>query len=161
MNKTSRNILFLMTVLPWLTIPFIGVKTLKRYIPASLFMVLYLIAEGSYAEKNKWWWFTTTKKPNFLGEMPLIFGPFLVGSLWILKYTFGNFKLYLLVNLIIDSIFTYLFTTLFKRMGYATLVRLKKVELSIVFIVKMLLLYLFQVVYDRYRKAVSINTNKF
>ncbi len=113
-------------------------------------MCLYVIAEGSVAEKKKWWWFPFNVKPNVLGEMPLIFGPFFIGSLWTLKYTYGSFRLYVLVNLIIDSLFTYFGLNWFKKIGYVSLVRFSKPQLSLLFLVKSFVMYGFQVFYDKY-----------
>jgi hypothetical protein len=147
--KKTYGFIILMAIVPWLTVPFLGVKTFRRFLPSSIFMSLYLIAEGRFAEKKKWWWFPFTVKPNVLGEMPLIIGPFLVGSLWILKYTYGKFKLYLLINIIVDSLFTYLGLNLFKKIGYVSLVRLTKFQLSFVFLIKTFILYGFQVLYEK------------
>ncbi|WP_102272801.1 hypothetical protein [Cytobacillus massiliigabonensis] len=149
MKKADKLLMILMGALPWLTIWFIGKGTLKRFLPGSIFMSLYLIAEGRFAEKKKWWWFPYSVKPNVLAELPLIFGPFLVGSLWILKYTYGKFNLFLLVNILIDSFFTYFGLNWFKKIGYVSLVRLNKFQLSIVFLIKSLILYGFQMVYEK------------
>lgn len=153
--KNLNRFILAMTVLPFLTIPLLGMKTFKRFLPGSLFMSLYLIGEGRFAEKRKWWWFPFKVKPNVLGEMPLIIGPFFVGSLWILKYTFGKFNLYLLVNVIVDSIFTYFGLDWLKKVGYVSLVRLSKVQLSIVFLIKTFILYGFQMVYEKYLRSPS------
>ncbi|WP_257008237.1 hypothetical protein [Bacillus sp. FJAT-45350] len=147
MKNTNKYIL-LMTILPWLTFPLIGSKSLKKFLPGALFMCLYVFNEGRLGEKKKWWWFHFNVKPNVLGEIPLIIGPFFVGSLWILKYTFGKFKLYLLVNLLIDSVFTFFIMDWLKKIGYASLVRLTKVQLSVVFLIKSVLMYGFQALYD-------------
>ncbi|BCB05454.1 hypothetical protein [Bacillus sp. KH172YL63] len=147
--KNSNKLIALMTILPWFTIPLIGAKAFKRYLPGSIFMALFLLAEGRYAEKRKWWWFLYSVKPNVLGELPLIIGPFFVGTIWILKYTFGNFYLYLFVNVIVDSIFTYAGMNWFRKNGYVTLVRITKFQLSIVFLVKTIVLYGFQLVYEK------------
>ncbi|WP_026572957.1 hypothetical protein [Bacillus sp. UNC438CL73TsuS30] len=152
--KNTKFLILLMFILPWLSLPLIGRKTVKRFLPSALFMCVYLMFEGMLAEKRKWWWFPYKIKPNVLGEMPLIFGPFLVGSLWVLKFTFGKFNLYLLVNIIVDAIFTYLGLDLFKKMGYVTLVRLSKLQLSLLFLVKSFFMYGFQVLYDKlFRKS--------
>jgi hypothetical protein len=79
----------------------------------------------------------------------LIFGPFFIGSIWILKYTFGKFKLYLFVNVIIDSIFTYYGLNLFKKIGYVSLVKLTKFQLSLVFLIKTFVLYGSQLLYEK------------
>lgn len=81
----KRNIyILLMTILPWLTLPLLGAKTFKRFLPGAIFMSIYVTLEGRLAEKKRWWWFLFKGKPNVLGEMPLIFGPFFIGSFWIL-----------------------------------------------------------------------------
>ncbi|WP_251032318.1 hypothetical protein [Mesobacillus foraminis] len=97
--KKTNGFIIMMTLLPWLTIPLLSIKTIKRFLPSSILMSLYLVAEGRFAEKKKWWWFPFNLRRNVVGEIPLIIGPFLVGSLWILKYTYGKFKLYLLETL--------------------------------------------------------------
>ncbi len=69
--KKTNGFIILMTLLPWLTVPFIGAKSLRRFLPSSIFMSLFLIAEGRFAEKKKWWWFPFNLKPNVLGKIQL------------------------------------------------------------------------------------------
>jgi hypothetical protein len=148
--KKAGSLHILMILLPWLTIPLIGKKPIKRYFLSSFLMSLFLIMEFIYAEKKKWWqWLRVYRRPNFLGGLPLIFGPFLIGSVWILKYTYGKFKLYLLVNIIVDSLFTYLGTDWLRKLGFATLVRLNQFQLSLLFLLKSFLLYGFQILSER------------
>ncbi|WP_079508946.1 hypothetical protein [Mesobacillus jeotgali] len=147
--KNLKLYIALMAILPWFSLPFLDKKSFRRFLPGTLFMSIYLIFEGRLAEKRKWWWFPFKVKPNVLGEFPLIWGPFFIGSFWILKYTYKKFKLYLFVNILIDSLFTYFALDIFKKMGYVTLVRLTKFQLSIVFLFKTFVLYGFQVFYDR------------
>lgn len=148
--RRHKNFIILLAILPWLSVPFLSGKTLKKFIPGVSFITLYVIAEGWLAEKKKWWWFFHKAKPNVLGELPLIAGPFIVGSFWTLKLTYGNFKRYFITNLIIDSFFTYIMVGVFKRMGYATLVRLSKFKLSLLFLIKSLSMYGFQYGYELY-----------
>lgn len=143
-----RNLIFIMTILPWFSLPFLGIKNIKRFIPGALFIATYVTIEGFIAEKKKWWWFFHKANPNVLGELPLIVGPFFIGTLWTLKYTFGNFKKYLITNFIVDSFFTYVMVFIFKKMGYVSLVRLTKFRLSLLFLIKSLALYGFQYWYE-------------
>ncbi len=149
-----------MAFLPWATTPFLRSNSFKRFFPGAFFMALFVTVEGIIAEKKKWWWFPIKVKPNVLGEMPLIIGPFFVGSLWILKYTFGNFKLYILINLIIDSIFTYLGINWFKNIGYGNLVRLTKPKLSLLFLLKSVLMYGFQMMYEKLFTRKNMSSSK-
>jgi hypothetical protein len=149
LKMNSRMFVILLAVLPWFTLPLLGKSTIKKFLPGTLFMALYVTIEGRIAERRKWWWFPFTVKPNVLAEFPLIWGPFFIGSFWILKYTYKKFNLYLLVNIIVDSIFTYYGLDLLKKVGYATLVRINKFQLSIIFMIKSFVMYGFQVLYDK------------
>lgn len=153
MSGKMRNVklfMMLITLLPWVSVPLLPAKVFNRFLPAVIFISFYVTAEGYLAEKKRWWWFPISVKPNVIGELPLIFGPFFVGSLWILKYTFGKFKLYMLINLVVDAFFTYFTIDWLKKIGYVTLVRLTKFQLSLLFLVKSFVMYGFQVVYEKY-----------
>ncbi|MCM3237471.1 hypothetical protein M3589_07005 [Heyndrickxia oleronia] len=147
--RNKNLFVILMLVLPWLTIPFIEKKTIKRFLPGTIMTSIYLVIEGIHAEKKKWWRFNYKVKPNVIGELPLILGPFFVGSIWILKYTFGKFKLYFILNIIIDSFFTYLFIPWMEKTHYVTLVKLSKFKLSILFLIKSLYMYVVQYIYEK------------
>ncbi|WP_423410591.1 hypothetical protein AABM38_11960 [Heyndrickxia sp. MSNUG] len=147
--KKSKFFILLLTILPWLTFPLLGKRTIKKFLPGALFMGIYVTFEGMLAEKRKWWWWPVNVKPNVLGELPLIWGPFFVGSFWILKYTYKKFSLYVLVNLLVDSFFTIFMLELFKKVGYGYLVRINKLQLSIIFLIKSFVMYGFQVFYDK------------
>ncbi|GAM14526.1 hypothetical protein [Mesobacillus selenatarsenatis] len=55
--KNLKLYIFLMAVLPWLSLPLLGKQTFRKFLPGTLFMAIYLIFEGRLAEKRKWWWF--------------------------------------------------------------------------------------------------------
>jgi hypothetical protein len=148
-----------MFLLPWFSFPFIGRKTVRKYLPGAIFMSLYVTAEGYFAERRKWWWFPFRVYPNVLMELPLILGPFFVGSLWILKFTFGDFKKYVALNLIIDSLFTFIGLNFLKKVGYVSLVRLNRIQLSLVFLIKSFLMYGFQYMYEKYLSRKESSTN--
>lgn len=87
-----------------------------------------------------------------MGELPLLFGPFFIGSIWILKFTFGKFFRYLLVNLVMDVLFSYPGMYVLKRMGIASLVRLKHYQMAILFMAKSVLMYVVQMIAEKGRK---------
>jgi len=147
--KKTKVFLLLITILPWLSFPLLGKRTIKKFLPGTIFMGIYVTLEGMVAEKRKWWWWPFNVKPNVLGELPLIWGPFFVGSFWILKYTYKKFNLYVLVNLVVDSLFTVFLLDVFKKVGYGYLVRINKFQLSIIFLIKSFVMYGFQVFYDK------------
>jgi hypothetical protein len=69
------------------------------------------------ANKKKWW---VTKRPLFLGipvDYTVILGPFFVGTLWVFKQTYGNFPKYLLTNILLNYINSYIFITISEKVG--------------------------------------------
>ncbi|SCC29170.1 hypothetical protein GA0061094_3761 [[Bacillus] enclensis] len=146
----KRNLLILlMALLPWLSLPFIGSKTFKRFLPGTFFMSIYLLVEGSVAEKRNWWSFSSSLKPNVLAELPLIFGPFFIGSLWIFKFTYGKFMSYFVTNLIVDAFFTIVMLNWFKKIKYVTLRKFTRLQLSLLFLAKSISMYGFQFLYEK------------
>ncbi|MEK1831422.1 hypothetical protein AAAC51_28510 [Priestia megaterium] len=59
--------------------------------------------------------------------MPIVFGPFLVGTMWIFKLSYGNFKKFMVINFTLDAFFVYVLMSWFKRIGYGSMVRLKDI----------------------------------
>lgn len=69
--------------------------------------------------------------------------------MWILKLSYGKFIRYIMLNTMIDSMFTYFLVDWLKKLGISSLVRLKKYQLSLLFFLKSLLLYGFQFVKEK------------
>ena len=149
--RKPKLILFFMLIFPWLTVPLLGKDTFKRYFLAGIFISLIVRMESMVAKKRKWWWFTEKIHPKLAGEFPLIWGPFLIGSMWILKFTYGKFFIYILTNLVVDTFFTYPFVKIMKSQGVGSLIRLKEYQLSILFFFKSLILYGFQFLREKKR----------
>jgi hypothetical protein len=148
--KVAKVVLPSLMVLSWLTIPLLGKQAIKRFLPASLLLAIIVSFEDKLAKKRKWWWYFVKIHPKLSGGFPLTWGPFLVGSMWILRFTYGKFFFYLLLNLVVDTVFTYKFVNILKNSGIASLVRLKKYQLSLLFFAKSMLLYGFQMVQEKY-----------
>lgn len=154
--KYSKSLLMSMFVLSWLTFPLLGKNTIKRFLPAGIFISLVVAVEDVIARKRKWWWWYEKMIPNVSGIVPFLWGPFLIGSMWILKLTYGRFTFYTIINFIVDSFFTFFMVDWLKKLGIASLIRLPKYQLSMIFFLKSLLLYGFQYVkekiqYTKYR----------
>ncbi|MCM3456671.1 hypothetical protein M3685_22485 [Heyndrickxia oleronia] len=148
--KKYKPYLAIALILPILTLPFLGRSTFKRFYPSVLFICSIVLLESIVAYKRVWWWFYNKIMPKPISDMFLIIaGPFFVGSLWILKFTYGKFKRYLAINFIIDTIFVYIIINLFKKIGYGSLVRIKRYQFLSLFLLKAILLYMFQFVREK------------
>jgi len=152
-TKHPKIWLWAIMLVPWLSVPFIGKKSIKRFFAASLFITLSIRLESYIAEKRKWWWFYERLFPKARGETPLLWGQYLVGSIWILKYTYGHFFKYLIVNFFTDLFFIFPFSDFLKKLGVFSYVRLSRPQVMIIFFVKSLLLYGFQFIKENFTSA--------
>lgn len=150
--RKNKMILLVMMILPWLSVPFIGRRAIKRFYPGALFIIVWVAVESIFAKKRVWWRIYEKLIPNVIGEMPFMVGPFFVGSLWILKFTFGNFMRYLYLNLFLDTLFAYPGMFILKKLGIASLVRLRPYQMVILFMSKSVLMYGFQNLVNQLRK---------
>lgn len=155
--KYPKVLLLLVMVLPWFSLPLLGKDAVKRYLPAGLFISMVVKIVHLIAKKKKWWWWYENLHPKLPGGFPLISGPYLIGSMWILKLTYGKFLRFIIVNLVVDSIFTFVLVDWLKKSGIASLVRLKKLQLSLIFFVNSLFLYGFQFINEKIQVSNSEN----
>ena len=148
--KYSKLLLALMIASSWLSLAFVGKRSIKRFLPASLFIALVVKVVNIIAKKRRWWWWYEPIHPAVSGEFPFVWGSFFVGSFWILKFTYGKLMKYLGLNVITHLFFTYILVPHFlQRFGIASLVRMKKIQLMYVFIGLAFLLYGFQYVKEK------------
>jgi hypothetical protein len=141
MMKLSRVLILLMLVLSWLAFPLAGWRSVKRYLPASIFMCVFLFVEDIIAEKLRWWVIYPNISKKLRGMAPFALGPFFTGSILILKLTYGRFSLFFLLNLAIDAFFVYPFYTWFKKLGVWTLIKMNQFQLLLLFLTKSVLMY--------------------
>ena len=147
MNDEAMNIkiqtLFnaAIVILSWVTLPLLGSKNIKRFLPASIFILLVEIFHAWIGKKQRWWVFYNRPKSFLFGEVPFQIGPFLAISMWILKWTYGKFIRFILLNGVINALFAYPFTYLARKFRYYTLVRFSNFQFFLYFFSKAFLLY--------------------
>ncbi|MFE7083502.1 hypothetical protein [Priestia megaterium] len=105
----------LMIILAWSSLPFLGKHNIKRFLPASILIVLIEGINVQYGKKRKWWVFYNKPKSYLSGEFPFNIGPHFIGTMWILKWTYGNFKAFILLNIIMDAIYAFPFVDFLKK----------------------------------------------
>jgi hypothetical protein len=145
-NQWLLNIV--MVLFAWLTLPFFGARNIKRFLPASMLIALMEGINVQVGKKRKWWVFYNKPNSYFSGEFPFNIGPFFVGSMWILKWTYGNFKRFIFLNAIVDGAFAFALDTIGKRIKIFTLVRINKFQFFLYFFYKAFLLYGFQYLFE-------------
>jgi hypothetical protein len=148
---TRRHKLFNISLIliPWLSLLFIGKRNLKRYSVAGIFIVIFEILNHLYGHKRNWWKFYDRRTSFFKDELPWSVGPYMPLSMWILKYSYGNFKKFILLNVISDGLFAFLFIDIFKRLKLVGLNRLNHIQFFVYLHYKAYLLYGVQYLFEK------------
>lgn len=100
---SNQALLWASVILPWLSLPFLGREVIKRYMPVALFGALTVITITELGTTLMWW----ALKENIFplrSVAPFIYGIYPVSIIWIFRYTYRNFWLFMATNLVIDSI---------------------------------------------------------
>lgn len=152
LSKLQRHIIFniMIIVIPWLSLILLGKRNIKRYSVAGIFIVVFEIINHMYGKKKKWWAFYS-KPRNFLkDELPFSIGPYAPLSMWLLKLSFGNFKLFVLLNVIFDALFTWPIMSILKKIKIIRLNKLNKPQFFLYIHYKAYLLYGLQFLVEKF-----------
>ncbi len=153
--KSKRHSLFNLCIImfPWMTLLFIGKRHFQRFSIAGIFIVIFEIINHLYGHKRKWWRFYEKRRSFLRDELPFSIGPYMPLSMWFLKYSFGNFKKYIILNLIADGLFAFLFIDILKKMKIIRLNRLNHIQFFIYLHYKAYLLYGVQYLVEKFRRV--------
>ncbi|KKE80405.1 hypothetical protein NSA56_09860 [Oceanobacillus caeni] len=153
MSSKLRYILFnmLLIVIPWLSVIFIGKRSFKRYSISGLIIVIFETINHIIGNKKKWWIFYNKKGSFLTNELPFSIGPYMPASMWILKYTYSNFKKFVIVNIISHGLFAFIFMGILKKIRIVKLHRLNKLQFFCYLHYKAYLLYGLQYLKENFK----------
>jgi len=113
---SNQTILWASVVLAWLSTLFLKKEEIRRYMPVALFCSLAFAFIFETGISLQWW---AVKESSFpLINIPIfIYGPYLIATIWIFKYTYGRFWLYLVTNIVLDYILIFFLIDWFIQRG--------------------------------------------
>ncbi|MEH7116216.1 hypothetical protein V7128_02155 [Neobacillus vireti] len=139
-------------LIPWLSLLFIGKRSFKRYSFAGITIVVFEIINHLYGHKRKWWKFYDKPRLFIKDELPFSIGPYMPFSMWLLKFSYGNFKKFILLNVISDGLFAFLFIDILKKFKIISLNGINHIQFFIYLHYKAYLLYGVQYLVEKLRK---------
>ncbi|MEA1854135.1 hypothetical protein U9M49_13570 [Cytobacillus sp. OWB-43] len=139
-------------IILWGTMFFIPGKSIKRFLPVTLFCSCILLIETLFSFVFKWWRVKGGKKYMLYDSIAFILGPLFTINIWVFHLTYGKFFRYVGLNLIIDLLFAYPFNAFFQKIGHYKLYKFTSFSLFISAFAYALINYGFQVLYERYPK---------
>ncbi len=115
-NLSNQAILWASVALAWLSTLLLKQEELRRYMPVALFCSLAFAFIFEMGISLQWW---AVKEATFpLINIPIfIYGPYLIGTIWIFKYTYGRFWLFLVTNIVLDYFLVFFLIDWFIRRG--------------------------------------------
>lgn len=152
--RSNRHKLFNIAIIliPWASLLFIGKRSFRRYSFAGMFIIVFEIINHLYGHKRNWWKFYEKRKSFMRDELPFSIGPYMPLSMWLLKFSYGNLKKYILLNVIADGLFAFIFMDVLKKMKIIRLNKLTRFQFFLYIHYKAYLLYGVQYLFDKTRR---------
>jgi hypothetical protein len=139
--------MYLLLLLPWLSIVKIGKHSFLRFWPTIIFSDLVIALISEISRELKWWKVKNPIIPKLATDISFVFGPFTILNLWIFKLTYKKFWLYLTTNVFADYLFAYPLTTLAEKLDIYKMVRMSRKQLFYLSIAVAILNYFHQTLF--------------
>jgi len=147
---SNQLILWLMLIVPWLTLFFLKKEGIKRYISVTIFTALLVTIVSEMAYTYKWTEIMVKIVPwGHITNVSLAYGSFFITTIWVFYLTFEKFWLYLVTNIVIDGLGAFLITYILELRKISQLVNLSKLSLFLIMVTLSLIAYGFQVWYQK------------
>lgn len=142
----GKFILLVMLILPWLTVFFINKYSMKRFTPVAILasLLVTIIFEIGYV--YDWWKVLVEIAPwDEITSVPLTYGVFFVGTIWIFHFTFDRkFWVYMLANIFIDGFYSFIVLNILIRFGIYKLVYMGNLGIFMLMIFLAVIIYPYQ-----------------
>ncbi|EIW18501.1 hypothetical protein SAMN04515679_2550 [Pelosinus fermentans] len=113
---SNQTLFWASLIFSWLSTLFLKKEDLRRYMPVSLFCMLTFAFIFETGITLHWWAVKETFFP--LINLPIfLYGAYPIGTIWIFKYTYGHFWLFLITNIILDYILIFFLIDWFVQRG--------------------------------------------
>ncbi|MED3965858.1 hypothetical protein [Niallia taxi] len=148
MNEFIKWILFF---IPLLSLFFINKKKLVRFLPVTLFVIVVNTLLYQAAYHYNWWKESPLLGWDIFASIHWVYIAFPIATVWIFSLTYGKFKIYLFTNVLLDGIYAYIWYPFLKKVGITNGEVTGTVNFLIMLLIAMLI-YLFQIQYDKHSK---------
>lgn len=145
---SNQIISWSMLILPWLTLFFMERKEIKHYLPVGLFSIVLTTIIHDIGITFGFWVVEDAAYP-FYEMLPYFYGLIPVLTMWVFKFTYGRFWLYIFTNAILDIGFAFfLLSVFFPGRGIYTLVNLASFQVWLINLGHGAVLYVFQILLE-------------
>ena len=142
----NKFILLGMLILPWLTLIFINKYYIKRFMPVAILASLLVTIVFEIGYVYDWWKVQVELSPwDRITSVPLTYGVFLVGTIWIFRFTFErNLRLYIIANILTDGFYSFIVLNILIKFGIYKLVNMGNLGIFMLMLLIALIIYPYQ-----------------
>jgi hypothetical protein len=108
---SNQAILWGILIVPWLTLFFMKGEDIKRYMPTALFATITSVIIVEVGSTLKWWIVSETAFP--LQNISYLYGMNPVITMWMLKFLYKKFGLYVVIDAVLNIGFAYFLLNFF------------------------------------------------
>lgn len=101
-----------MLFVPWLTLFFMNKSDVKRWMPVAMVAVVITTIIHDVGTTLRFWSVRESVFP-FYQMLPYYYGTMPVLTMWVFKFSFGRFWVYMLINIILDIGFNFFMLSYF------------------------------------------------
>lgn len=112
--------------------------------PVAVFVSLLVTILFEAAHSLKWWVMIDQIVPwGYITNVSFVYGIFIIGRIWIFHFTFRNFWIYLVTNVIIDGLFAFVLNNFFEGRIYR-LVNFNELQVFLLMVGLSLTIFVYQ-----------------
>lgn len=147
----SNLIRLSLLIISWVSIIFLPKKSLKKYLPITMFTSILTAGICVLATPYKWWIVEGGWKNKIFNMVSFVLGPFFVGTLWVFHFTFGQFYRYFVLNVVMDLMFSFPLNYFFQKAKLYKLVNFKPKHIFFTFISFSFIIYWYENFLNRFK----------
>ena len=128
---------------------FLPKKSFYKYLPVSIFTSVLVLSVCALSIPYKLWVIKGNKTTKILNDLSFVFGSFFAGTMWIFHLTFGKFKQYFALNLLMNLFLSYPLSYVFQKLRVYRLVSFKSKHVFLTYFGFSFIIYGFQLLLNK------------
>ena len=148
------------SILIWATVYFIPKNSMKKYIPVTVLTALITVTVCIIGMTYDFWEVKGSRKRKLWNLLSIVLGYFSLGCLWIFHFTFGNFRLYLLTNLINNVVYAFGIIPFLEKINFVKYTKFTRIHHIIVTMFYSIIIYGYQKVYTNPNSNITKRAHK-
>ncbi|HEX9059773.1 MAG TPA: hypothetical protein VF941_06315 [Clostridia bacterium] len=109
--------MWVLLVLPWASLYFMDKIKIRKYMSVALLATVFSTLINQIAWAYNWWQYKPLLAWDKIIPVYMVYGIFMIGTLWIFALTYGRFWLYLIVNFLVDVFFGLVLSKILAALG--------------------------------------------